>query len=58
MINRNAQCLASGKPVPGLFAAGEITGGIHGKNRIGGNGLADAFTYGLIAAESVVIGIG
>lgn len=58
VINRNAQCLASGKPVPGLFAAGEITGGIHGKNRIGGNGLADAFTYGLIAAESVVIGIG
>lgn len=54
VIDRNAQCLASGKTVPGLFAAGEITGGIHGKNRIGGNGLADAFTFGLIAAESAV----
>lgn len=57
VIDRNAQCLSSGKPIPGLFAAGEITGGIHGKNRIGGNGLADAFTFGLIAAESVVNGI-
>ena len=32
----------------------EITGGIHGRNRIGGNGLADAFTFGMIAAENLV----
>lgn len=51
-IDSNANCLKENKPVKGLFAAGEITGGIHGKNRIGGNGLADAFTFGLIAAES------
>lgn len=53
-INEKAQCLKEGKPIPGLFAAGEITGGIHGRNRIGGNGLADAFTFGMIAAENLV----
>lgn len=52
--NPSAQCLRKGKPIPGLYAAGEVTGGIHGKNRIGGNGLTDAFTFGLIAAESAV----
>lgn len=53
-INEKAQCLKEGKPIPGLCAAGEITGGIHGRNRIGGNGLADAFTFGMIAAENLV----
>lgn len=51
-IDERAQCLRSGKPISGLFAAGEITGGIHGKNRIGGNGLADALTFGMIAGEN------
>ena len=32
--------------VPGLFAAGEVTGGVHGKNRLGGNGLTDCFVFG------------
>lgn len=41
-----------GKPVPGLYAAGEATGGIHGANRVGGNGLVDAFVFGRIAGES------
>ncbi len=40
-----------GKVIPGLYAAGEVTGGIHGKNRIGGNAIADALTYGNIAGE-------
>ena len=40
-----------GKPVPGLYAAGEVTGGIHGSNRIGGNAIADIFTFGRIAGE-------
>ena len=53
-INEKAQCLKEGKPIPGLYAAGEITGDIHGRNRIGGNGLADAFTFGMIAAENRV----
>ncbi len=53
-INDLANCLKKGEPVKGLYAAGEVTGGIHGRNRIGGNGLTDAFTFGLIAAESVL----
>ena len=41
----------SGAPVPGLFAAGETTGGVHGKFRLGGNGLTDAFVFGRIAGR-------
>lgn len=53
-INKFAQCMApSGKVIQGLYAAGECTGGIHGKNRIGGNGICDALTFGMIAGESV-----
>ncbi len=54
VIDSSTRCLSDGRPVPGLFAAGEITGGIHGRNRIGGNGLADAFTFGMIAAEQAL----
>ncbi len=46
-INEKAQCLKEGKTIPGLCAAGEITGGIHGRNRIGGNGLAH-YTMGAL----------
>lgn len=38
--------------IKGLYAAGEVTGGIHAGNRIGGNAIADVFTYGRIAGES------
>lgn len=38
-----------GTPVPGLFAAGEVTGGIHGDNRLGGNAIADIVVFGRIA---------
>lgn len=54
-INSRAQCLdAQGEVISGLYAAGECTGGIHGNNRIGGNGICDALTYGMIAAESAI----
>lgn len=43
--------------IPGLYAAGEITGGIHGSNRVGGNAVADAFTYGRIAGTSAAKGM-
>ena len=43
----------SGKPIPGLFAAGEVTGGIHGGNRLGGNALTEIMVSGRIAARSV-----
>lgn len=54
-IGTGAECLDNrGVPIEGLYAAGEITGGVHGKNRIGANGLCDAFTFGMIAGESAV----
>ena len=43
----------SGQPIPGLFAAGEVTGGIHGGNRLGGNALTEVMVSGRIAARSV-----
>ena len=39
-------CDADGNPIPGLYAAGEVTGGIHGSNRLGGNAIADCMTFG------------
>ena len=43
----------AGDVIPGLYAAGEVTGGIHAGNRLGGNALIDIFTFGRIAGESV-----
>ena len=42
---------ADGEPIPGLFAAGEVTGGVHGGNRLGGNAVADFVVFGRIAGE-------
>jgi len=39
------------KPIPGLFAAGEVTGGVHGGNRIGGNAVADIIIFGTLAGH-------
>ena len=41
-----------GEIIPGLFAAGEVTGGIHGTNRLGGNALTDTVVFGRIAGTS------
>lgn len=52
-INTNAQVLdENGNVIPGLYAAGEVTGGIHGSNRLGGNALTDTVVFGRIAGES------
>lgn len=40
--------------VPGLFAAGEAVGGVHGANRLGGNALAEAVVFGPIAGRAAV----
>ena len=40
---------ADGEIIPGLFAAGEVTGGVHGGNRLGGNAVADFVVFGRIA---------
>ena len=52
-INSATEVLTEdGSIIPGLFAAGEITGGVHGANRLGGNAVADFVVFGRIAAES------
>ncbi len=49
-INADAQVLGTdGQVISGLYAAGEVTGGLHGGNRLGGNAVADAMTFGRIA---------
>lgn len=40
-----------GRPVPGLYAAGEVTGGVHGANRLGGNSISETITFGRIAGR-------
>ncbi len=52
-INTNAEVLdTEGNVIPGLWAAGEVTGGIHAGNRLGGNAIADIFTFGRIAGQN------
>lgn len=52
-INNAAEVLdTNGKPVKGLYAAGEVTGGVHGGNRIGGNAMTDITVFGKIAGEN------
>lgn len=52
-INEKAQVLqADGQVIAGLFAAGEVTGGVHGANRLGGNAVADIVVFGRIAGAS------
>ncbi len=51
-INEKGQCSnEQGETIPNIFAAGQITGNIHGENRLGGNGLTDAFVFGRIAGR-------
>ena len=52
-INDNAEVIdTDGAVIPGLFAAGETTGGVHGNNRLGGNAVADFTIFGRIAGQS------
>lgn len=54
-INTNAEVInTEGEVIPGLFAAGEVTGGVHGGNRIGGNAVADIVVFGTVAAKSAI----
>ena len=41
-----------GKPVPGLFAAGEVAGGVHGANRLGGSSLLGCVVFGRVSGDS------
>lgn len=53
VINEDTQVLdEAGDPIPGLYAAGEVTGDIHGTNRLGGNALTDINVFGIIAGKA------
>jgi succinate dehydrogenase/fumarate reductase flavoprotein subunit len=51
-ISINEKCETG---VPGLYAAGEVTGGIHGANRMGGNALSDTLVFGVIAGQNAAM---
>ncbi len=53
-INDRAEVIGQDfEPIPGLYAAGEITGGVHGVTRLGGNSVLDGIVFGRIAGKSV-----
>lgn len=55
MITVNGEVVgADGEVIPGLYAAGEVTGGVHGNNRLGGNAMADITIFGRIAGQNAV----
>ena len=55
VINEDSRVLnKDGNIIQGLFAAGEVTGGIHGTNRLGGNAVTDVIVFGRIAGQKVV----
>ena len=54
-INEKAQVLdKNGDIIPGLYAAGEVTGGVHGSNRLGGNATTDIIVFGRIAGQNIM----
>lgn len=55
VINTDAQVIGEdGNVIPNLYAAGEVAGGIHGTNRLGGNAITDIVVFGRIAAQNIV----
>ncbi len=54
-INTKAQVIsaATKKPIPGLYAAGEITGGTHGASRLGSCSIPDCLVFGMVAGENI-----
>jgi fumarate reductase flavoprotein subunit len=58
-INAKAEVVdQAGNVIPGLYAAGEVTGGVHGGNRLGGNAITDIIVFGQIAGTSAARSIG
>jgi succinate dehydrogenase/fumarate reductase flavoprotein subunit len=52
-IDPESRVLApGGAPVPGLFAAGEVAGGVHGANRLGGSSLLGCVVFGRVAGDA------
>ena len=58
-INPDTQVLdTEGNVIEGLYAAGEVTGGVHGANRLGGNAVADFVVFGRIAGQNAAAYVG
>ncbi len=56
-VHINPECRVldtEGNVIPGLVAAGEVTGGIHGANRLGGNAVVDTVVFGKLAGETIM----
>ena len=54
VINTAAEVIdRRGEVIPNLYAAGEVTGGIHGANRLGGNAIADCLTFGRLVGKEI-----
>lgn len=55
-INTHTEVLdGNGNVIPGLFAAGEVAGGLHGNNRVGGNSIAETIIFGRQAGQQVTL---
>lgn len=55
-IDVDSQVISTeGEVIPGLYACGEVTGGVHGGNRVGGNALVDCQVFGMIAGENAAL---
>ena len=53
LIDTDSACVGSdNKAIPGLYAAGEVAGGVHGNNRLGGNSLLDCVVFGRVAGKA------
>ena len=50
-VDEHAHVLGAKGIIPGLYASGEVMGGVHGKNRLGGNSLLDCVVYGRVAGR-------
>merc|ERR1712137_125014 len=50
-INTDSLVTMNGQAIPGLYAAGEVAGGVHGNNRLGGNSLLDCVVFGRVAGK-------
>ena len=58
LINEKTQVLDEEEnPIDGLYAAGEVTGGYHGTQRIDGSGIGDSFTFGRIAGREIAAAV-
>merc|ERR1711866_3044 len=50
-VNAKGQVMGKSGPITGLYAAGEVAGGVHGNNRLGGNSLLDCVVFGRVTAR-------